>query len=124
MIVLGCVQKSGSDRFVFPKALYHLVPVAVKLADERPQGPDEPAQAEQACSPHENRDDPPGAGGRRSYTSHNNNQNDRDEREARNIADQRARKELGDPLIKYRATGIVRLIHTWYCVLLVPGDDA
>jgi hypothetical protein len=44
--------------------------------------------------------------------------------EAREIADQRARKELGDPLIKYRATGIVRLIHTWYCVLLVPGDDA
>ena len=39
------------------------------------------------------------------------------------IAQDRAHGKLGNPPIQYQSPGMVHLIHTWYCALVVPGTE-
>lgn len=42
--------------------------------------------------------------------------------QARRIAMDRAREKAGSERIQFQSTGLVRLIRTWYCALMVPSD--
>ena len=43
--------------------------------------------------------------------------------ETQGIAVEKAHAKLGNPPVKHRSTGLVHLIRTWYCALVVPAAD-